>query len=112
MVNSKLCGFYRLPMARRREYIAKAAGLSEEDLRVLSGEEGLGAEQAETMTASLGIASYPLHARSRQDLIQQADRAMQKIKGDRKDGIGIAEVAVGPLGRVEEEGRGASGSQS
>jgi len=52
----------------------------------------LGADQGVSMTASLGIASYPLHARTRQDLIQQADRAMQKIKRDSKDGIGIAEM--------------------
>ena len=58
----------------------------------------VGAEQAVTMTASLGIASYPLHARSRQDLIQQADRAMQKIKRDKKDGIGIAEMTGGEDG--------------
>lgn len=58
----------------------------------------LGADQAVSMTASLGIASYPLHARARQELIQQADRAMQKIKRAKKDGIGIAEMPGGDDG--------------
>ena len=52
----------------------------------------VGADAAVSMTASLGIASYPLHARARQDLIQQADRAMQKVKRAKKNGIGIAEM--------------------
>ena len=43
------------------------------------------------MTASLGIASYPLHARNQQDLIQLADRAMQHIKSTGKNSIGVAE---------------------
>jgi diguanylate cyclase (GGDEF)-like protein len=43
------------------------------------------------MTASLGIASYPLHARNKQDLIQLADRAMQHIKATGKNSIGVAE---------------------
>ena len=44
------------------------------------------------MSASLGIASFPLHARSRATLIQRADRAMQKIKKTTKNAIGISEI--------------------
>jgi diguanylate cyclase (GGDEF)-like protein len=45
------------------------------------------------MTASLGVASFPLHARNQQELIEQADRAMQRIKHETKNSIGIAEAA-------------------
>ncbi len=44
------------------------------------------------MSASLGIASFPLHARSRATLIQRADRAMQKIKRTTKNAIGVSEI--------------------
>ena len=44
------------------------------------------------MSASLGIASYPLHARTRAALIQRADRAMQKVKKATKNAIGISEI--------------------
>ena len=44
------------------------------------------------MTASLGIASFPLHARTQKDLIERADRAMQRIKKTTKNAIGIAEI--------------------
>jgi diguanylate cyclase (GGDEF)-like protein len=40
----------------------------------------LGRERGVKMTASLGIAAYPLHARNPKDLVQLADRAMQHIK--------------------------------
>ena len=44
------------------------------------------------MSASLGIAAYPLHARTQQDLIQQADRAMQSVKKTKKNGVAVAEI--------------------
>jgi diguanylate cyclase (GGDEF)-like protein len=44
------------------------------------------------MTASLGVASFPLHARTQKELIERADRAMQKVKNSGKNGIGIAET--------------------
>lgn len=53
--------------------------------------EGAGPEGV-LMTASFGIASFPLHARTHQDLVQRADRAMQRVKGTTKNGIGIAEL--------------------
>jgi diguanylate cyclase (GGDEF)-like protein len=52
----------------------------------------LGDPNGVRMTASLGIASYPLHARTQQELVEQADRAMQRIKNGTKNGIGIAEI--------------------
>ena len=47
------------------------------------------------MSASLGIAAFPLHARTQQELVQQADRAMQKIKLGTKNSIGVAEASGG-----------------
>ncbi len=48
-----------------------------------------------SMTASFGIASFPLHASSKEGLVQQADRAMQRIKNGAKNSIGVAEVPRG-----------------
>jgi len=45
------------------------------------------------MTASFGIASFPLHARNREELIHLADWAMQRIKRGTKNSIAIAEIA-------------------
>ena len=50
------------------------------------------------MTASLGISSFPLHARTQKDLIEYADRAMQRIKSGTKNSIGIAEIVGGNHG--------------
>jgi diguanylate cyclase (GGDEF)-like protein len=50
------------------------------------------------MSASLGIASFPLHARTREELVQAADRAMQQIKRGTKNAIGIAEIIGGEDG--------------
>jgi diguanylate cyclase (GGDEF)-like protein len=44
------------------------------------------------MSASLGIASYPLHARTQAELIERADRAMQKVKRSGKSAIGISGI--------------------
>jgi diguanylate cyclase (GGDEF)-like protein len=44
------------------------------------------------MTASLGIASFPLHARTQKELIEKADRSMQKIKNSSKNAIGISKI--------------------
>jgi len=47
------------------------------------------------MSASLGIASYPLHARTQAELVERADRAMQKVKKATKNAIGVAEIEGG-----------------
>lgn len=52
----------------------------------------LGAEDAPRMTASFGIASFPLHARSKEDLVVRADRAMQSVKTTTKNSIAVAEM--------------------
>jgi len=48
-----------------------------------------------SMTASFGIASFPLHASTKEGLVAQADRAMQRIKNGVKNSIGVAEVPRG-----------------
>jgi diguanylate cyclase (GGDEF)-like protein len=50
------------------------------------------------MTASFGIASFPLHARTKEEMILHADRAMQRIKNGTKNAIAIAETARGEDG--------------
>jgi diguanylate cyclase (GGDEF)-like protein len=55
-------------------------------------EEPLGAGRGVLMTASFGIASYPLHAATKEDLVQAADRAMQSVKRNSKNGIAVAEM--------------------
>jgi diguanylate cyclase (GGDEF)-like protein len=43
-----------------------------------------------SITASFGIASYPTHALSKEDLIRQADQAMYRVKSTTKNAVGIA----------------------
>jgi len=50
-----------------------------------------GPQGAQPMTASFGIASFPLHARTKEELVQRADRAMQAVKTTTKNGIATAE---------------------
>ena len=45
-----------------------------------------------SMSASLGISSYPLHARTQKDLIEEADRAMQSIKKQQKNAVAVAPI--------------------
>jgi len=42
------------------------------------------------LSASLGIATYPTHAQTPEDIIRLADRAMYRVKGSTKDGIAVA----------------------
>lgn len=58
-------------------------------------EPELGAGKGVGMTASLGVASFPLHARDQRELVRAADKAMQKVKNDTKNAIGIAEISGG-----------------
>jgi diguanylate cyclase (GGDEF)-like protein len=44
------------------------------------------------ITASFGIASYPVHAITKEDLIRQADQAMYRVKSTTKNAVGIAVV--------------------
>lgn len=43
------------------------------------------------LTASLGVASHPDHAQSREELIQKADRAMYRVKDADKNDVALAE---------------------
>jgi diguanylate cyclase (GGDEF)-like protein len=43
-----------------------------------------------SITASFGIASYPTHALSKEDLIRQADQAMYRVKSTTKNAVGVA----------------------
>ena len=57
---SQLSGFYRLSLARRREWILEHTALTPRDLLVLAGDEGLCAEQADHMVENvLGVLGMP-----------------------------------------------------
>ena len=45
-----------------------------------------------SITASFGIATYPTHAVSKEDLVRQADAAMYRVKSTTKNAVGVAEV--------------------
>ncbi len=45
-----------------------------------------------SVTASFGIASYPTHGLSKDDLIRQADAAMYRVKSTTKNAVGLASV--------------------
>ncbi len=53
-----------------------------------------------TITASFGIATYPLHAITKDALIRQADAAMYRVKSTTKNAVGVATVedATRPVG--------------
>lgn len=52
-----------------------------------------------TITASFGIATYPIHAMTKEALIRQADAAMYRVKSTTKNAVGVAVVddATRPL---------------
>jgi diguanylate cyclase (GGDEF)-like protein len=72
-----------------------ATEVAERVREVISGRPFLtatrGPQGAQPMTASFGIASFPLHARTKEELVQRADRAMQSVKTTTKNGIATAE---------------------
>ena len=45
-----------------------------------------------SITASFGIATYPTHAMSKEELIRQADAAMYRVKSSTKNAVGVARV--------------------
>jgi hydroxymethylglutaryl-CoA reductase len=58
---SAIPGFHRLPLGERRALLAEAVGLSDEELRAISGDEGLAGDQADHMVENaLGVISVPL----------------------------------------------------
>jgi len=52
-----------------------------------------------SITASFGIATYPSHAMTKENLIRQADAAMYRVKSTTKNAVGVATVedATRPL---------------
>ena len=46
-----------------------------------------------SITASFGIATYPTHAISKENLIRQADAAMYRVKSTTKNAVSVAELA-------------------
>ena len=42
------------------------------------------------LTASFGVASFPLHGKNKAELIKAADQAMFRVKDDAKNGIVVA----------------------
>jgi diguanylate cyclase (GGDEF)-like protein len=50
------------------------------------------AEIEVSITASFGIATYPTHAMSKENLIRQADAAMYSVKSTTKNAVGVARV--------------------
>jgi diguanylate cyclase (GGDEF)-like protein len=46
-----------------------------------------------TITASFGIATYPTHAMTKENLIGQADAAMYRVKSSTKNAVGVADLA-------------------
>lgn len=46
-----------------------------------------------SITASFGIATYPTHAITKDELIRQADAAMYRVKATTKNAVGLAVVA-------------------
>jgi diguanylate cyclase (GGDEF)-like protein len=52
-----------------------------------------------TITASFGIATYPTHALTKENLIRRADAAMYRVKSTTKNAVGVATVedATRPL---------------
>ncbi|HEX2061804.1 MAG TPA: GGDEF domain-containing protein, partial [Thermoanaerobaculia bacterium] len=45
------------------------------------------------ITASFGIATYPTHAMTKENLIREADAAMYRVKSTTKNAVGVARVA-------------------
>ncbi|HUP44057.1 MAG TPA: sensor domain-containing diguanylate cyclase [Thermoanaerobaculia bacterium] len=45
-----------------------------------------------SITASFGIATYPTHAITKEDLVRQADIAMYRVKSTTKNAVGVAVV--------------------
>ncbi len=53
---------------------------------------------AVSITASFGIATYPIHAMTKEALIRQADAAMYRVKSTTKNAVGVAVVEAGSVG--------------
>ncbi len=59
MPSSRVSGFYNWPLPERLDWVARWAGLTEEESAVLRGEAGLSAEQADRMIENV-VGRYAL----------------------------------------------------
>lgn len=59
---------------------------------IIEGPFRIEADVQVEITASFGIATFPLHATGKEDLIRQADAAMYRVKSTTKDSVGMAEI--------------------
>lgn len=63
-------------------------------------------QKIERVTASIGVASYPLHAKSSGGLIAIADAAMYEAKREGRDRIGRAKTKTNQMNIVSVRGKG------
>jgi len=86
-----------LPQTDQEQTVAVANRISR---AIASGPLHIDASIDVTITASFGIATYPLHAMTKDALIRQADAAMYRVKSTTKNAVGVATVedATRPVG--------------
>ncbi len=89
---------------------AKASRVAERVRESISGDTyRLGPGVEISMTASFGIATYPIHATSKDELVRAADRAMYEVKAAQKNSVRVAGRAEpGAPTEPEVEGPAAS----
>lgn len=78
-----------LPQTDQEQAIAVANRISR---AIASAPLHIDASVEVTITASFGIATYPLHAMTKDALIRQADAAMYRVKSTTKNAVGVAVV--------------------
>ncbi|MGZ5431780.1 MAG: diguanylate cyclase [Thermoanaerobaculia bacterium] len=78
-----------LPQTDQEQAIAVANRISR---AIASAPLHIDASIEVTITASFGIATYPLHAMTKEALIRQADAAMYRVKSTTKNAVGVAVV--------------------
>lgn len=85
-----------LPQTDEEQTVAVARRISR---AITSSPLRIDANVEVTITASFGIATYPLHAITKDALIRQADAAMYRVKSTTKNAVGVAfvEDATRPL---------------
>lgn len=85
-----------LPQTDQEQTVAVARRISR---AITSSPLRIDANVEVTITASFGIATYPLHAITKDALIRQADAAMYRVKSTTKNAVGVAVVedATRPL---------------
>ncbi|HEY0372654.1 MAG TPA: GGDEF domain-containing protein [Thermoanaerobaculia bacterium] len=85
-----------LPQTDQEQAVAVASRISR---AIASSPLHIDASIDVTITASFGIATYPMHAMTKDALIRQADAAMYRVKSTTKNAVGVAVVddATRPL---------------